>query len=181
MAFCKNCGAFLADGITFCATCGTQNGEAANNAQQKNGAEPGKKKKNFFVSLLDTKNYTASFDPTDIQNNKVLALFSYIGLLFLIPLFAAKDSRYAKFHVNQGIVFCIAGAIVGAAIGLLGLITYLFALIHIILGVLVGMCCGFIAFVLWALTTGYTVLGIINAVTGKAKELPFIGKYRILK
>ena len=43
-------------------------------------------------NLNNTPDTTANYDPKDIEDNKVLALFSYIGLLFLIPLLAAKDS-----------------------------------------------------------------------------------------
>lgn len=119
--------------------------------------------KNFVNNVVDE---TAQMDPQDIENNKVISLFSYIGILFLIPLLAAKDSRYARFHANQGIILFIFAIIVNIVIAILGLIP--------VVGLIIG----------WVLSIAELVLliiGIVNAVTGKAKELPLIGKIKILK
>ena len=35
-------------------------------------------------------------DPNDVQSNKVMAILAYFGILFLIPLLAAKESAYAR-------------------------------------------------------------------------------------
>src|SRR5689334_12413568 len=54
-------------------------------------------------------------DAADIEQNKVYAVLAYIGLLFLVPLFAAPNSKFARYHTNQGIVLFIA-----AVIGMVG-------------------------------------------------------------
>ena len=36
-------------------------------------------------------------DPNDVQSNKVMAILAYFGILFLIPLLAAKESAGAYF------------------------------------------------------------------------------------
>lgn len=107
------------------------------------------------------------YDMKDIEENKVFALFSYLSFLFIIPLIAKPDSRYCKFHVNQGIILCIVNVIVSAVSS---------ALLRINLVNL-----SYITSVLDLIMLAYTVYGIYNAVTGNAKELPLIGKYRILK
>ena len=38
--------------------------------------------------------------PEDVQNNKVFAILAYIGILVLVPIFAAKESKFARFHAN---------------------------------------------------------------------------------
>ena len=43
-------------------------------------------------------------DPNDVQSNKVMAILAYFGILFLIPLLAAKESPFARYHTNQGLV-----------------------------------------------------------------------------
>lgn len=177
MAFCKNCGAEIPAGNTFCANCGapvqTQNTAQYNNnnfnnnnynAQRQNAAQNGSFSDNIN-NLNNTPDYTAEFDPADIEANKVLSLFSYLGILFLIPLLAAKDSRYARFHANQGIVLFIAGIVVSVVGALLNLIP--------IFGTIIATIAGILLFV-------FKVLGIVNAVTGKAKELPLIGQIKIL-
>ncbi len=120
-------------------------------------------------ALNDTADTTGEFDKQDIEQNKIMALLAYLSWLVLIPLIAAKDSRFARFHCNQGIVLAIAEIIVGIVCGILSIIPYV-GWIFTILGSVVGLC----AFIL-------SILGIINAVNGKAKELPIVGKFRILK
>jgi len=150
MNFCNNCGKQLADNETACAGCGgTVSGGAANNAG------------NAAANLMNTPDSTANFDSADIEANKVLSLFSYLGLLFLIPLLAAPNSKFARFHVNQGIILFIVNVIVGAVMAIP------------VLGWIIGPIIGLISFI-------FAILGIINAVTGKAKELPLIGKFKIL-
>ncbi len=124
--------------------------------------------------LTDMKDHTSEFDPQDIENNKVMALLAYLSWLVLIPLFAAKDSKFARFHCNQGIVLAIAELALNFVVfpilsAILGGVPVVGLLISIVSG-LVGLC----FFVL-------SVIGIINAVQGQAKELPVIGGFKILK
>lgn len=119
--------------------------------------------------LNNTTDSTNDFDQQDIQNNKVMAIFAYLSWLVLIPLFAAKDSKFARFHCNQGLVLAVAEIIAAVVLGILDglpLIGWVFS----IAGSLLGVVCLLFA-----------VLGIVNAANGKAKDLPIIGNIRILK
>jgi uncharacterized membrane protein len=134
---------------------------------------------NKLSKLNDTADTTAQFDPKDIEQNKVMAVLSYFGILVLIPLLAAKESRFARFHAGQGLNLLIA--LVGWTIVhrvlmaifraiLLNSATWrLYSLIGTILSLV------YLAFTVLA------VIGIINALNGKAKELPVTGKYKLLK
>ena len=93
-----------------------------------------------------------------------MAILSYISILVLIPIFAAKNSKFARFHANQGLVLLITAII-------LSIIGNILSRIHL----------GFISWILDVLVFVFAIIGIINAAQGKAKELPFIGKYRLLK
>lgn len=98
----------------------------------------------------------------DVEQNKIYAVLAY--LIFFLPLIAAKESRFAMYHANQGLlllILAVAVNIVGSVIPILGW------LIILPLGNL-------FVFVL-------AILGIINAAQGKQKELPLIGKYVLLK
>ncbi len=119
--------------------------------------------------ITDTPDYTASFDPQDIQKNKAMSILAYISILVLIPIFAAKDSPYTKFHANQGLLLLIAEAAVGLVLGLLGLIPYVGVIFQIVLWVCEVVFCAL------------SLIGIVNAVFGKAKELPFLGGFYLLK
>lgn len=48
-----------------------------------------------------------SFDKKDIEDNKVIAALSYVGILCLIPLLAKKDSKFSQEHGKQGLVMLI--------------------------------------------------------------------------
>ncbi|SDM52351.1 hypothetical protein [Acetanaerobacterium elongatum] len=106
------------------------------------------------------------FDPADIEKNKAIAGIAYLGILFFLPLVICPDSKYGKFHANQGLVLLIFGivaSIVGTILAFIPYIGWLFQLL-LSLGVL-----------------ALAIMGLINGFTGKAKELPIIGKIRILK
>lgn len=165
MAKCKVCGTEVSFGAAFCQSCGAKiENETAEKA--KSFAEDFSEKVSDFANTTDT---TSDFLPEDINSNKLMAILAYIGLLFLVPLFAAKDSKFARFHTNQGIVLAIVKYVVIAIIGILGKLPVI-GLIASILGSILEV--GFFALM---------VIGIINAVNGKAKELPVIGGFRILK
>lgn len=99
-----------------------------------------------------------TWDPKDVEANKAISVLSYIGILFLIPMLAKKDSAYAQFHAKQGLVLFIFGIIVGVV-----------AIIPFI-----GWIIGFIA---WIFILVCIIMGIVNALSGKAKELPLIGQF----
>lgn len=119
--------------------------------------------------FLNTKETTADFSQEDITANKVMAIFSYIGFLFIIPLLAAPNSQFAKYHANQGIVLFIVEVVASIVFGILGIIP--------IIGIITGIIYGLLGIVFFI----FAVLGIINAYNGKAKELPLIGGIKLLK
>lgn len=102
---------------------------------------------------------TILFDQADIEQNKVMAILAYI--LFFIPMIAAPKSRFAMFHANQGLLLLLL-AIANMIVGLIPIVGWI---VNIFLGIAI--------FVLW-------IIGIINAASGRAKDLPVIGQYRIL-
>jgi len=92
------------------------------------------------------------------KSENLIAILSYIGILFLIPLLARKDNAFAQFHAKQGLVLFIAE-----------IATSLIAWIPI-LGWFIGM----IAWIIWLVLS---IIGIINVVGGKQVPLPVIGKF----
>ncbi|KGX87574.1 DUF4870 domain-containing protein [Pontibacillus litoralis] len=98
----------------------------------------------------------------DIEEHKIMAILAYV--IFFIPLLVAKESRFAMYHANQGLLLLIV------AIGL----NTIGSIIPVI-GWLVIMPLGTLfAFVLF-------IIGIINASKGEMKPLPVIGKYTIIQ
>ena len=134
--------------------------------------EEKKEDSKFVKAFTDTKDSTSEFDKKDIEDNSVMGLLAYIWILWLIPLLAAKNSKFAKFHANQGLILfileVIGGAVFGPFIAIFAEVPFLSTLFKILLSV----------FELFCLILA--VLGIVNAVQGQAKELPFIGKFKLL-
>lgn len=164
MAFCTKCGAAIDNNAAVCPNCGAPQQAAQNNNAYVNPSP---------VSL-EGGDFTATMDPTDIAQNKVMGVLAYIGLLFLVPLLAAPNSQFARFHANQGLILFISDAIVGTVITIFSVI---FGFIPIVGPIIVGI----ISSVLGLFLLVLMILGIVNAATGKAKELPLIGKIRIIK
>jgi len=94
----------------------------------------------------------------DTEQNKAIAAIGYIGILFLIPLLAAKNSPFAQYHAKQGLVLFIFSIIVSAV----SVIPFL--------GWAVGSIGGILTLIL-------LIMGIVNALGGQMKPLPIIGSY----
>lgn len=136
------------------------------------------KTKNFFFNTTDE---STLHDQEDVAQNKVLALVSYLHYFFFIPMIIKPQSRYLRFHGNQGLTLflcSLALAIVHAVLcTLFGLFAFAGpagAIASIFLVCLFSV-------IIYGSILLWTILGIYNAVTGKAKELPLIGRFRLLK
>lgn len=175
MAFCSKCGASLEEGAQFCSACGTPVAPE----QPAPAAKPSKSTgtvdfSDTIASLNNTTDTTDDFDPNDIAQNKAMAILAYLSWLVLIPLFAAKDSRFARFHVNQGLVLAITELAFWIAQAIVcGLIYAISFRLGLVFSMILNLC----NLVFLALL----IVGIVNAATGRAKELPVIGKIRLLK
>lgn len=117
---------------------------------------------------------TNQFAAEDIEKNKVVAGLSYFGILFFLPLVAAPDSRFGKFHANQALVLLLAGVVGAISLGIISvvltLIWWRLALLSSVLYTVFGLA-----------LTAVAIIGLVNAFQGKAKELPLISKINIIK
>lgn len=165
MAFCSKCGTQLPDDATFCTSCGT-----ATDAQQTVNAVPP-------AAGVDN-------EAADAQNNKAMGILAYFGILVLIPIFAAKNSKFARYHANQGLVLAICELAYSIVYGIICAI-----LQSVLLGNLWDAMAN--ASLYQTITTilalpsiallVFAIIGIVNAAKGEKKELPVIGKFKILK
>ena len=95
MGFCKKCGTKIKNGLDLCSIC---------QAVQSND---------------DRVDGTMEFDSGYIKENKAAAAFSYLGILVIVPLFCAKESKFARFHANQGLVLFVMSVAYSVAISFL--------------------------------------------------------------
>lgn len=114
-----------------------------------------------FNDFMNTQDDSMMYDTQDVQTNKVWAALSYVGILFILPLLVnGGQSRYAKYHANQGFILFLLNIVIGIVNAILGNIPVLGAIVSVLLSLA---------------SLALMILGIINAVNGKAKQLPLIG------
>ena len=186
MSVCKSCGAEMSDDAKVCEACGAAV-EASDAVKEENAAPAadsaapaadsaapnsnsqstsGQSATDAIRNLNNTADTTNEFDPADIEKNKILAVLAYFGILFLVPLLAGKDSKFAQYHANQGIILFI---------------TWLIAMVARIMVAQIPLIGGITSKAIYVLMIILCIIGIVNAAQGKAKELPVIGKFKILK
>lgn len=102
------------------------------------------------------------------DNDKLMGILAYLGILVIVPIIAGGDSKFIKYHANQGLV----NILFAIAIGVLGFVLAFIPYINFIL---------IFYWVLYFVPTVFAILGIINVVNGEQKPLPLIGGVTLIK
>jgi len=98
-------------------------------------------------------------DSGDVEKNKGMAVLSYIGILCLIPLLAAKESKFAQFHAKQGLVLFLAEILLS--------ILYAVPAVNVVMF--------FIGWIVYILILILAIMGIVNALQGNYWKMPVLG------
>lgn len=122
---------------------------------------------------FDGNDHTGDFDPKEIKETKLISSLAYFGVLFFLPLVCCPNSRFGKFHANQGLVLFIAEMILGTVVGAMRLFMGFVPFFGRLFGGLLNWAVGIVFLV-------FIIVGIINTLGGRAKELPVIGRIKIL-
>ena len=85
----------------------------------------------------------------------IMAGLSYVGPLVLVPFLTKKEDPFIQFHVKQGMLVFGIYLVIWLLGGWLFFLSPLLSLVALI----------------------FSILGIVNALKSKEKELPLIGKY----
>lgn len=138
-----------------------------NTTEEEVVEEKSEKTEEVKAEETKTEEKAASEPKSDAEENKVFAILAYIGILVLVPILAAPNSKFAKYHANQGLILLIVGvilSIVGALLNLIPVVGWVFMLVME---------------VIWLVLM---ILGIVNAAKGEEKPLPIIGNlFTLLK
>lgn len=164
MATCNQCGSPIPDGATHCPSCGA---EATVNTQQ---AQQTQQQTQQNTSSYGTSTApdgsiprTTPIDPADINANKGICILCYLGVLIFIPMLTKKNSLYVRYHAKQGAILLVMD--IAAAI-----LNSVFSSVHL----------AFIGSLLSLLIFIFSIIGIVNAVQGQAKEVPLFGSMDFL-
>ncbi len=157
MPFCTKCGTEISDNEKFCHQCG---------AKVKGGVDESfeEKAKKKFDEFNNQEDITSEFDADDIASNKGMSVLAYLSWIVIVPLCAASNSKFARFHSNQGLILAI-GEVILAIIRRIFASMLIFNIVFIIAELFMLL---------------LSVIGIVNAANGKAKALPIIGKIKLI-
>lgn len=150
---CTNCGKEITSNAKFCDGCGSP----------------------IVSEQVNTQSAVAQATVANAaQENKVIFILAYLGILFFLPLVSCPDSKVGRFHANQGLLLLIT-SIAGQIV-----VTILSSIIMAI------------SWRLWMITSliwwawaiaivALAIVGMMNANKGEQKPLPIIGKFTIIK
>lgn len=141
---CKKCGKLLAGDAKFCDSCGAAVGTSNDH--------PGTNWK------------------SDDEENKIVCILAYLGILFFLPLAAAPESQAGRFHANQGLVLFLVSVVGHILFTILSWVLWFMSWVFAFLSAVWGIA-------IFCLM----ILGMLNAAQGERKPLPFIGSIRIIK
>ncbi len=110
------------------------------------------------------------------MDKKTTGIVGYITFIGLIIAYCTGDREGAKFHLNQSLVITIAGLILGVVSCILSVVSFI-----PVLGAIFGVLGTIISVVGEIFLLVCIILGIISAAKDEEKELPLIGKIKILK
>lgn len=120
-------------------------------------------------------NEWGEFSVQDANANKVMAILAYI--IPLIPFLAEKNSKWVRFHSIQGMNFWVIAIAIYVLLMIIGIIAAVIPFIGWLLGIVLVLIGLAVSFAILALD----VIGIINVIQNKAKELPVVSKIKIFK
>lgn len=123
-------------------------------------------KDDLYRMAFDTEDTTGSVDSGDIKENMPISILSYIAFLAFIPYFCAKDSKFARYHAIRGINLFIIEFILGIICTIIGFIPVVGWVVSTVVGLL---------------SLAFSIIGIVNVVKGRCRELPFISAIKFVK
>lgn len=119
----------------------------------------------------DVKDESDIFTKKEKLDGKGLAVLCYLGLLILIPFFVEKKNAFVMYHFKEGLNLLIIEVISSLVL----------VAISILFGPFLALATKTISFIVELALFVLAIIGISNALNGKARELPVLNKFKIFK
>ena len=157
-----------------------------NNNNENNVVDPIKDRRDLGDKTIDavenfmnTTNHIEEHNKEDIKKHKTNAMLCYIPFVvfYFIITGKYKESNYLHFHANQGIVLTLVYVFAAIVANILKIV---FSRESLIIND-TPMIIDFVCYVLYCVGFLLTLFGIINVSNDASKELPVVGKFKILK
>lgn len=110
---------------------------------------------------------------SDSNKATIASVLAYFWVLFFLPLVMCPDSKFGRYHANQGLCLLLFGVICGIVSGILSAMTSVLPVFGIVAAV--------VGAVLSLINLAFLIYGIYNVATGKCKPLPIIGVFNFIK
>lgn len=94
----------------------------------------------------------------DSDNSLIMGILSYLGILIIIPFLVSRTNPFVKFHLKQGFVLVCIEIILSVTMQMFRVLFPVFWVLEL--------------FVLFLV-----IVGVVNVVQKKEKELPIVGVY----
>lgn len=132
-----------------------------------------------FCGVCGAPAYADTENKEDKNYGIGLAILSYIGILVIVAIAVSDNSKFVRFHANQGLVLFLAEIIIGTIYFAAFIFMLIFAQLSMVrtLWFIMVFTMIFISILLFVLS----VIGIVNAAKGRMKRLPVIGNINLLK
>ena len=119
--------------------------------------------------ITNSKDNKPKFDKKDIEENKAMACLAYI--VAPIPYFIETKSKWVKYHAIQGMNLLIIDILLSLLVYIISsLIFWPFLILKVLLRL-----------TLYSVVVIYSLIGIIHVCNCETKELPIIGKIKLIK
>lgn len=187
---CPKCNKDVKSTDKFCSSCGEalkKKKSTKKNESTINQDEIFNKIGDNLEKILDTEDTTKNYTKKDVEDNKGLSILSYLGPLALVPYFYNKNSKYVKYHATQGMNLLVIWIVYSIVSALLYMIKFTKSCEHFLGGIItncvkvtpwwIKLPVDIVGLILFAIS----VIGIVYAITGKAKKLPIVDKVNIFK
>ena len=131
-------------------------------------------------NFVNTTDYRNDYETEDVKKNKSNAMICYIPFVVYYFLFTGKykKSNYLFFHANQGFSVTIIWVISFIISKVLGT---LFAIKNLYVTAYIPNWVNAVSYSLYFIALLLSAFGFVNTLNENSKELPVIGKIKLLK
>lgn len=121
--------------------------------------------------LDDVPDHSKDYGWKEMEDGQLMSYLCYLSFLVFIPILKKDQNNYVQFNIKQGLNLFLLELIAALIFGFLGAI-FIYTISWLVTALATLVSIVFFAF---------SIIGIFNVYNLDAKELPFIGKYKIIK
>ena len=180
--FCSKCGVPVEEGAVKCRLCGAPIGKQEEISSEHTCAQQEDELQNDGYAQQENEDADGGYvqqvnEPQNNENDqpsvksavansdRIFAVMSYVSFFVIVPILLRPNSRFVRFHVNQGLVLFLIDSFMMIISGMFGGMEIVVSILRVI----------------ECLCYALMFFGILTALQGREKALPIIGKIRLLR